>query len=204
MFTISIQAGGDSSRMGEDKALMQFLGVPLIKRVMDRISSSADEIIVTTNNPGRYRFLEVPLFSDVYPGKGALGGLHTALTFSNHPIVAVVACDLPFVNPSVLRACWDTLCETGADAVIPISYQGMEPLQAVYRRKSCLNYVEAALISGKRRMVAWHNHADVRTLPPEVIYDLDPRGNAFININTPESFLEAENLALKIEGNNDP
>ena len=72
MLTICVQAGGESSRMGKDKALMSFLGRPLIQRVVDRLSPIADEIIVTTNRPENYTFLELPLFPDLKPGRGAL------------------------------------------------------------------------------------------------------------------------------------
>ena len=200
MFTISIQAGGGSTRMGEDKAKMLFLGVPLIQRVIGRIASLADEIIVTTNSPEKYEFLEIPLFTDVYPGIGALGGLHTALMYATHPLVAVVACDLPFANPLLLAECRDILLDTNADAAIPTTEHGLEPLFAVYRRKKSLKLVEAALESGKRRMIAWHEHANIHTFSPEVINRLDPKGVAFWNLNTPESFRKAEVKALEIEG----
>jgi 2-C-methyl-D-erythritol 4-phosphate cytidylyltransferase len=71
MLTVCIQAGGQSSRMGEDKALKTFLGRPLIQRVVDRLSSIADEMIVTTNRPEEYAFLKLPLFPDLKPGRGA-------------------------------------------------------------------------------------------------------------------------------------
>ena len=72
MFSIVIQAGGQSSRMGQDKALLPFLGEPLIQRVLDRVRPIADEILVTTNQPDSYQFLDVPLYTDVTPGRGAV------------------------------------------------------------------------------------------------------------------------------------
>src|SRR5512147_3255637 len=98
MLTVCIQAGGQSSRMGEDKALKTFLGRPLIQRVIDRLSPIADEIILTTNHPEEYTFLDLPLFSDLKPGRGALGGLYTAIASATNPFVAVVACDMPFAS----------------------------------------------------------------------------------------------------------
>ncbi|MCE7860606.1 MAG: hypothetical protein DYG86_12580 [Chloroflexi bacterium CFX2] len=87
MLSVVIQAGGQSSRMGEDKALKPFLGRPLIQRVIERLASIADELIVTTNRPADYEFLNastssaqrVRLMPDLKPGRGALGGLHTAI-----------------------------------------------------------------------------------------------------------------------------
>src|SRR5262245_39893464 len=103
MLTISIQAGGQSSRMGEDKALKPFLGRPLIQRVIDRLTPIADEIIVTTNRPEAYNFLTHRLFTDLKPGRGALGGLYTAIASASHPIVAVVACDMPFASATLIE-----------------------------------------------------------------------------------------------------
>src|SRR5512134_26433 len=98
MLTVCIQAGGASSRMGEDKALKPFLGRPLIQRVVDRLQPIADELIVTTNRLEEYSFLHTRLIPDLKPGRGALGGLYTAIASATHPIVAVVACDMPFAS----------------------------------------------------------------------------------------------------------
>ncbi len=102
MLTVVIQAGGESRRMGQDKALLPFLGKPLIQRVIERVASLADELLVTTNRPEAYQFLDLPLFPDVIPGRGALGGLYTALSAASQPLVAVVACDMPFASPALL------------------------------------------------------------------------------------------------------
>src|SRR5512138_2132935 len=118
MLTVCIQAGGQSSRMGEDKALKTFLGRPLIQRVIDRLSPIADELIVTTNRPDEYRFLDLPLFSDLKPGRGALGGLYTAIASASHPNVAVVACDMPFASPTFFEEAAKLLVSDEADVVI--------------------------------------------------------------------------------------
>ncbi|RME08873.1 MAG: molybdopterin-guanine dinucleotide biosynthesis protein MobB, partial [Anaerolineae bacterium] len=78
MLSVVIQAGGRSSRMGQDKALMPFLGEPLVRRVLRRLRPLADELLITTNNPQDYPPLGVRLVPDVIPDRGALGGLLTA------------------------------------------------------------------------------------------------------------------------------
>src|SRR5215208_4697543 len=138
MLTVCIQAGGQSSRMGEDKALKPFLGRPLIQRVVERLSPIADEMIVTTNRPDDYAFLNLPLFPDLKPGRGALGGLYTALASAKYPLVAIVACDMPFASPSLLKAASKMLMAEEVDVVIPSgtplveragkSGEGYEPL----------------------------------------------------------------------------
>jgi molybdopterin-guanine dinucleotide biosynthesis protein A len=199
MLTISIQAGGQSSRMGQDKALLPFLGQPLIQRVIQRIAYLADEVLVTSNDPGSYQFLGLPVTPDVVPGVGALGGLYTALKTARFPFVGVVACDLPFANPDLLKACRDILLETGADAVIPSTEVGLEPLHAVYRRDTCLPMVEAAVKAGQRRAISWHDKAEVRILTPAEVRKYDPQGVTFWNVNTLEEFRQAEEVARELE-----
>ena len=195
MLTISIQAGGQSSRMGQDKALIPFLGRPLIEHVMNRVRHLSDEIFITTNQPENYKFLNIPLHPDIKLGQGALRGLYTALKVARHPLVAVIACDMPFVNSALLFACAKILQDPTIDAVIPSTEFGLEPLHAVYRRERCLPPIEQALDNGKRRMIAWHGDANIQILSPKETSLFDPDNITFWNVNTPEDFKQAENLA---------
>ena len=197
MLTICIQAGGQSSRMGEDKALKTFLGRPLIQRVIERLSPVADEVILTTNRPEDYAFLNLRLFSDLKPGRGALGGLYTAIASASNPIVAVVACDMPFASPTLLEAASQLLvdAEREADVVIAKSEEGFEPLHAVYRRETCLPAIEAAIDADQWKVIAWFPQVKVRVLTSEEVKRYDPLGLAFWNVNTPEEFAKAEEIA---------
>jgi molybdopterin-guanine dinucleotide biosynthesis protein A len=195
MLTVCIQAGGQSSRMGEDKALKTFLGRPLIQRVLERVSPVAEEVIVTTNRPDDYRFLDLRLIPDLKPGRGALGGLYTAIASASHAAVAVVACDMPFASASLLRAGSRILIEEEVDVVIPKSDEGYEPIHAVYRRTTCLPAIEAALAADQWKVIAWFPQVKVRVLTSDEIRAHDPSGLAFWNVNTPEEFLEAERIA---------
>lgn len=195
MLTVAIQAGGESSRMGQDKGLVSFLGQPLITRVLKRIAPLADEILVTTNTLEDYSFLSYPLFPDVFPGRGALGGLYTALQAAHQPLVAVVACDMPFANPDLLALARDRLVEGNLDAVIPRTEQGMEPFHAVYRRETCLPAVKSALEAGKWRLISWLPDVRAATIEPQEMPQYDPAGLAFLNLNTPEDLRQAERLA---------
>jgi molybdopterin-guanine dinucleotide biosynthesis protein A len=195
MLTICVQAGGASRRMGQDKALMPFLSRPLIQRVVDRLSSIADETIVTTNNPDDYRFLGLPLFPDLKPGRGSLGGLYTALSSAACEAVAVVACDMPFASPELIEAASKLLVEEEADVVIPDSGDGLEPLHAVYRRETCIPAIATAIAADLWKIIAWFPQVKVRVLQPDEIKAYDPSGLAFWNLNTPEEFAEAEQRA---------
>ena len=205
MLTVCIQAGGASSRMGEDKALKTFLGRPLIQRVAERLSPIADELIVTTNRPEEYTFLNLPLFPDLKPGRGALGGLYTAIASAQHPIVAIVACDMPFASPPLLEAASKLLIEEEVDVVIPSggpraepagkSDEGYEPLHAIYRRETCLPAIESAIDADQWKVIAWFPQVKVRVLTPDEVRQYDSSGLAFWNVNTPEEFSKAETIA---------
>ena len=195
MLTVCIQAGGASSRMGEDKALKLFLGRPLIQRVVDRLEPMADELIVTTNRPDDFSFLGLRLFPDVMPGRGALGGLYTAISSAAHPLVAVVACDMPFASANLIEAALKIMDDENADVVIAQREEGYEPLHALYRRETCLPAIESAIHADQWRVIAWFPRVKVRVLTPEEIKSADPAGLAFWNVNTPEEFARAEELA---------
>ncbi|RPI25902.1 MAG: molybdenum cofactor guanylyltransferase [Chloroflexota bacterium] len=199
MLSIVIQSGGSSSRMGQDKALVPFLGRPLIERIVQRLAPLAGEIWINTNRPEAYEFLGLPLVADRIPGRGALGGLYTCLSAATLPLVAVVACDMPFVNRGLLAAACDLLLHPEdalpPDAGIPRTVHGVEPFHAVYRKETCLPAVEAAVQAGKWRVDSWFSAVNIRWIAAEEIERHDPRQCAFINVNTPEDLAKAEQLA---------
>jgi molybdopterin-guanine dinucleotide biosynthesis protein len=200
MLTIAIQAGGASRRMGRDKALLPFHGQPLVERVLKRVEHLGDEILVTTNNPSPLRYLGVPIYTDLVPHRGALGGLYTALKAASLPVVAVVACDMPFLNPGLLAFQRDYLEETNADIVIPQTSAGVEPFHAIYKRSACLKPLKDALDAGKWRADAWFDQVRVSILSEDQIKTYDPELLSFWNVNTPEDYQIALDLAARIDG----
>ena len=195
MLTVVIQAGGASSRMGEDKALKPFLGRPLIQRVIERLTPIADEMIVTTNRPADYEFLNMRLVADLKPGRGALGGLYTAIASAASPFVAVVACDMPFASPMLIEGARRLMVEEEADVVIAKTEAGYEPFHALYRRETCLPAIESTMDADQWKVIAWFPQVKTRTLSLVEMKSLDPSGLCFWNLNTPEEFLEAERRA---------
>ncbi len=194
--TVVIQAGGASSRMGEDKALKLFLGRPLIQRVIERLTPIADEMIVTTNRPAEYAFLNLHLVPDLKPGRGALGGLYTAIASAAHPLVAVAACDMPFASPMFFEGARSLMVQEEADVVIAQTDAGYEPLHAVYRRETCLPAIESAIAADQWKVVSWFSQVKVRALASEEVQAFDSSGLCFWNLNTPAEFIEAEKRAM--------
>ena len=195
MLTVAVQAGGESRRMGADKARLPFLGRTLIERVIERVRPLADEIVVTTNHPEDYGYLGLPLFPDLEPGRGALGGFYTALQAASQPRVAMVACDMPFTSALLLAAECDLLTSLGVDVVIPSSGEGLEPLQAVYRRETCLPTVREAMRAGEWKLISWFDQVRVHTLTVEQVKQIDPDDRIFMNVNTREDLERAEKMA---------
>jgi molybdopterin-guanine dinucleotide biosynthesis protein A len=199
MITIVLQAGGKSSRMGKDKALLPFLGTPLIKRLKDRFLDVGDELVVISNDFSGYQDLNLPLYNDLIPDRGALGGLFTALSVAKNPLVGLIATDLPFASPDLLVNLFEKLLLTGADGVIPNSENGLEPLHAVYRRETSLPLVKKAIDQNLWRMNAWFDQADILILSIEETQILNSSRYTFMNLNTPEDFKQAEDLAKNLE-----
>jgi molybdopterin-guanine dinucleotide biosynthesis protein A len=197
LLTLAIQAGGESRRMGTDKALLPFLGQPLILRPLQRLAGLAEEVIITSNQPEKFRFLGLTPIPDLLAGAGALGGLYTALSVASHPYVAVVACDMPFASPELMAVEFALLREAEADAVIPRSASGTEPFHAVYRCETCLPHVWSALETGMRRVDSWFSEANICYIEPEEIIPYDPDGLVFLNINTLEELEQAEQIARR-------
>lgn len=206
MLTIVIQAGGMSSRMGEDKALKSFLGKPLIERVIERLTPIADELFVTTNQPNNYSFLNKRLVSDLIPDRGALGGLYTAIASATHPYVGIVACDMPFVSQMFFETATNWMVKDEADVVIPrIKSEesqksgGYEPLHALYRKETCLPAIEDAIQKDLWKVIAWFGKVKVRDVSDDEMKMIDPTGLFSWNVNTPEEFSHAEKIATSKE-----
>lgn len=192
--SIVIQAGGESRRMGTNKALVKFKGKPLILRAVERLKPLADELLVTTNQPESLAFLHLPLVPDVLPGRGALGGLYSALNAARNDLVAVVACDMPFISPALIQKQAE-LAGDAWDVVIPVTPQGfLEPLCAIYRRSTCLPVVKAALEAGKMKVIAWFPNVKVLKVDPFATNPIRAGCDPFFNINTPEDLELAQQL----------
>lgn len=199
--SVVIQAGGESKRMGESKALVQFGGRPLICRIIERVMPSADELIITTNEPEKLQFLfemypeaNMALATDVYKMRGALPGLYTALNASNNSIVAMVACDMVFASSSLIVAESIEMAETGADVVVPVNKHGFEPFHATYRKESCEAAVKRAIEAGQTRVQALFSDPliTVDEFPQEKVLEVEPRGGCFINTNTRDELASIE------------
>ena len=97
-----ILAGGQSRRMGQNKALMRLGNEPLIVHVIRQMESVTDELLLITNEPGLYTSLKLPIYTDILPDMGALGGLHAGLSYAANSTVICVGCDMPLLQSNLL------------------------------------------------------------------------------------------------------
>ena len=201
--TVVIQAGGESRRMGQSKALVPFAGRPLMCRMVERLSPVADELIITTNEAERLEFLKsenphlnLRLVPDLHKTRGALPGLHTAFEAASNPFVAVVACDMVFASPRLVVAEALAMQESGADVVVPVNKHGFEPFHALYRREACLPPVRELIEKGEKRAQALYDRVNVREFTQAEVFKAEPRGACFVNANTPDELRSLEAIVL--------
>jgi molybdopterin-guanine dinucleotide biosynthesis protein A len=205
-----ILAGGKSRRMGgRNKAFLKLDGHPLIEIVVERVHSVCAEVLIVAGDTSPYTGLGIPLVEDRFSGVGVLGGLHAGLEAASHVLALVVGCDMPFLNPDLLRAFagwtkgYDVVVlrhapprsppRSGGD--VPKGQGGLfvEPLHAAYRR-TCLPAIEDAIGAGERRIVSFFPHVRVRYVSPKEIASLDPNLRSFRNVNTPEEWMRVQEV----------
>lgn len=184
--SIIVLAGGNSRRMGTNKALLTIDGrETLISRVVRNLRPLTDDVIVVSSTPELYADLGAKQVGDVFAGAGPLAGLHAGLQAANADLSFAVACDMPLVDCRLVR--FMRLLTTGHDVVIPRVEGQAEPLHALYS-KACLPYVEKRLANGERRLIAFHPDVRVRFVEPDEWSVIDPSGHSFLNANTPEDW----------------
>jgi len=177
-----VLAGGRSSRYGSNKALAVVDGVPLIQRVVGVLEPIFQRVYVITNSPAEYEFLGLPMFRDLIPGLGPLGGIHTALRRMPEARGFFTACDMPRLNGRLIRHMVDQARDV--DAVVPRISGMLEALHAVYAR-SCLPAIQALIDSRCRQVLRFFDSVTVRYLEAEEIRRYDPALESFFNINRP-------------------
>ncbi|MCS7173827.1 MAG: molybdenum cofactor guanylyltransferase [Armatimonadetes bacterium] len=181
-----VLAGGHSRRMGRDKATLPFGPDTLLGWVVRRVRSVCPRVLVVAREPARYPGFEV--VPDRFPGLGPLAGLHAGLSVAETELGVCVACDLPFVEPALLRHLLHAAEEV--DAVVPVVRGKPEPLCAVYRRTALLP-AEALLRAGGGSLRDLFARLRVRFVPEPELRQADPELLSFLNLNTPEDYARA-------------
>ena len=183
-----ILAGGRSSRMGSDKALLMLDGQTLLERSSDLARSVAPNLSIV----GPREKFGPDAIEDVYPGQGPLAGIHAALYSSRTDYNLVLSVDTPFVAPEFLRFLVDESFRNATTVTVPYVFERYQPLCAVYRREF-LGLADSALRGGRNKIDPLFCHTTVRRIEEAEIIGLAFEARMFDNLNTPEDFARAQN-----------
>ena len=181
-----ILSGGKSIRMGENKAFVRIEGVPIIRRIYDLFKELFEEVIIVTDQKDLFSNFDSKIYSDLIPGKGALGGLYTGIFFSSFWHSFCVACDMPFIRKSLVQYLTENIDD--ADVIVPQTKDGLQPLHAIYS-KNCVNPMRRLIEEGKSKIIDLYSQVNVKIVDEKDFLRFDPRGESFINVNTPEELL---------------
>jgi molybdopterin-guanine dinucleotide biosynthesis protein A len=186
-----ILAGGKSKRMGRDKLFLEAGRVPLFERVHRILNQIFDDLIIVANDTEWFHSYDTPVMPDLIPGKGAVGGLYTALKCASSDSVFCFAADMPFLNSRLIR--YMIKKNTMGDVIIPRTSEGLQPLHAIYS-KPCLEPIENLISRGNLKIVDFFTEVNVIYVTEREIRDYDPTLKSFMNVNTEEDLRRTEEL----------
>jgi FdhD protein len=184
--TAVILAGGASRRMGTNKALLKVSDTALIESVYRTLAATFHEVILVTNTPEEYDFIPCRKVADIYPGAGSIAGLHAGLAASCTERIFVAACDMPYLNPDLIRL----LCNNAlkGDAVVPVNSEGLrEPLHAVYDA-SILDELQHSIERDDKSILNLLDRIRTTLVTHEAYCSIPGVERSFCNVNTPEEY----------------
>ena len=189
----AILAGGSSSRMGTNKALLEVGGRSMLCRTVSLLRPLVDDLFLVTDDAAPYARMGLPIIPDIHPGRGAIGGIHAALRHAAHPLVLCVACDMPHIGPGVIELLLST-AHPDDDALVPRIGGWAEPLLAVYGRNAGAGF-ERAIFAGRLRVMDALDGLRVRFIDESELRVADAGLRSFVNVNTPGELAAARTTA---------
>lgn len=185
----AVLAGGRSSRMGTNKALLEVGGRGMLDRTADLLRPLVDDLFIVADNGGPYAGLGLPVIPDLHHGRGPIGGIHAALRRAAHPRVLCVATDMPHIGPGVI-ALLLRLARPDDDALLPRIGGRPEPLLAVYGRTALPGF-ERAIAAGRLRVLDALDGLRARFIDESELRAAGAGLLSFVNVNTPEELAAA-------------
>jgi molybdopterin-guanine dinucleotide biosynthesis protein A len=177
-----ILAGGKSSRMGTDKSLLRFGDSTLIEGAIERMRQVTPEVAIVSPRDDLVRY--APVIHDIYPDRGPLGGIHAALAFSGHELNVMLAVDMPFVDPELLKRLLAVAGESHTAVTAPQTRDGWQPLCAVYRREFAA-VAERSLRGDDYKIDRLFKEVATRIVSEAELYAWGYTPQAFMNLNSP-------------------
>jgi molybdopterin-guanine dinucleotide biosynthesis protein A len=178
-----ILSGGQSIRMGENKAFIVIDGIPIINRIHNVFKKLFQEVLIITNEKELFSLIDARIYADLIPNRGVLGGLYSGLFFSSFSHSFCVACDMPFLKESVIEFLINSINDF--DVIVPKTVDGLQPLHAIYS-KNCLQAIKRVIDQGGYKVLDFYPLVKIKVVEEQEFYYLDPERESFINVNTPE------------------
>jgi len=187
-------AGGKSRRMGHDKRFLELEGRTLLERSLSVLESLFSEVIVVVAEPvPRLSGLRHRVVTDLIPNCAALGGLYTGLSCAGQPRVFAAGCDMPCLDPAVIK--WMIGLDRHSDIVMVQLASGLQPMHAIYS-KACLPDLERMAVAHNLKVqeLCQASGLSARLVSEDEIRRIDPQFLSFLNVNTPEDLEFARKL----------
>jgi molybdopterin-guanine dinucleotide biosynthesis protein A len=182
--TGAIVAGGKSSRMGRDKALLDLNGKPFIQHVAEALLEVFQTVILVADHGERYRFLNLPIYKDIFKQSGPLAGIHSALSHTKARAVFIASCDVPFLTPAIIR--YVIRPEVRNDVTLLAGGNSLQPLCGLYTR-NCLPTIENHLRRGQYSVLQCLHDLKTTILSPSFICEASAP-HPLTNVNTPDDY----------------
>ena len=194
--TAFILSGGKSSRIGINKSFLLFDGKPRIQILIELLDSIFSDVVISSNEPKMYEFLNKKIIEDFYPGRGPLAGIHSALSSTTSERNFIISCDMPFISKELIV--YLTNYKTVSKILLPKADGRNQPLCGIYS-KSVLPDVEKLLIesSNPRSSLKGSVYELITHIQSEII-DVTKtnfyHSDLFLNINTHEDYSYAKSI----------
>ncbi|MHB1421508.1 MAG: molybdenum cofactor guanylyltransferase [Bacillota bacterium] len=192
-----ILSGGRNTRMRSNKAFLEIGKGKIIEETLKKLQPLFAQVIIVTNEPELYSNLSTQLVRDLIHGFGPLSGIHAGITASNHNLNFVMACDLPFIEPDLVRFMIEHA--GGYDVVVPQVGNYLQPLHAVYA-KSCITPITGCLQEGIAKVVAFYHQVKVNYIGESQIKRYGDPQKMFFNVNTPDELQVALDMSSRENG----
>lgn len=190
-----IMAGGRSSRMKFNKAFAQVGGKPVIQIIIDKLQPIFQELMIISNEPQLFTSFGLPIFQDVYPYLGPVGGIHSALVNASFDQMFILGCDMPFMNMQLVEYMLGKI--NNYDSVVPEIDSYLQPLAAVYNR-SCLPIFSECLEHDKLKLTLIFSELNALVLKEDELQKFGRVREMFFNVNDPDALAEAQEIAGRL------
>lgn len=190
-----ILAGGKSSRMGTNKSLLQINDQkPVIQHIHEELKRISDDVIVVTNQPNQYDFLQTTMVGDRYFDMGPLAGLETSMYHMNAAYYIIAACDMPFVNKEIYTYLKNKLQQYDSyDAVVPVFNDRVHPLAGIYKR-NVLSSIQKQIHLRNLRVKSFFSDVNILYIDDFSLFSKATVEKHFFNMNYPTEFEQAKRL----------